>query len=391
MKIAYIDLNIRYLNRTRNELINALKLSADIEFIGPGFSSNDPVERLRELINNPSMVDAIVLSPHIALAGGFENHNYSQIGRLYRQSFVYSFDDTEFTSMNEIRSLLLDCPIPKILLLLEADYYNFGPFEINSFNEISDAILGFGPENWSFKSHMKYLAQESFGDKATDSWATFLSNHGEKVSSFHHLVGDDEFCMTPLSQRKFSWSVLGANYAARKLAIKNLESYGIDPVVLGLKRRAIAGLRHVGLLRGESNWALNFVQEDFYKKLCSSKYSYTCGSGVEIPVRKFFEIPAAGAVLVCRPFRGMNHLGFVADESFIECEPDDLWDVHLYLEKNPDIAQKIAKSGQELIGRLHSVYARASQFKECLNALVNGGGVGRWNRGNFHVISNNFT
>jgi len=391
MKIAYIDLNIRYLNRTRNELINALKLSADIEFIGPGFSSQDPVERLRELINSPSMVDAIVLTPHIALSGAFQNHNYSQIGRLYRQSFVYSFDDTEFTSMNEIRSLLLDCPIPKILLLLEADYYNFGPFEINAFNEISDAILGFGPENWSFKSHMKYLAQESFGDKATDSWATFLSNHGEKVSSFHHLVGDDEFCMTPLSQRKFSWSVLGANYAARKLAIKNLESYGIDPVVLGLKRRALAGLRHVGLLRGESNWALNFVQEDFYKKLCSSKYSYTCGSGVEIPVRKFFEIPAAGAVLVCRPFRGMNHLGFVADESFIECEPDDLWDVHLYLEKNPEIAQKIAKSGQELIGRLHSVSARASQFKECLNALVNGGGVGRWNRGNFHVISNNFT
>jgi hypothetical protein len=391
MKIAYIDLNIRYLNRTRNELINALKLSTDIEFIGPGFSSQDPAKRLRELINNPSMVDAIVLTPHIALAGAFQNHNCSQIARLYRRSFVYSFDDAEFTSMNEIRSLLLDCPIPKVLLLLEADYYNFGTFEINAFNDISDVILGFGPETWSFKSNMKNLLEESFQKNATDFWATFLSENSKKVSSFHHLVGDDEFCITPLNQRKFPWTVLGAPYAARKEAIKNLRSCGLDPVALGLRRKVIAGLRRAGLLRGESNWSLNLMQDDFYQRLCSSRYSYTCGSGLEMPIRKFFEIPAAGSVLVCRSFRGMSHLGFVAGENYIECEPKDLLEAHLYLENNPEIAQEIAKSGQELIRRLHSVNARATQLKVCLNALVNGGGVGRWDRGNFHVISNNFT
>lgn len=212
----------------------------------------------------------------------------------------------------------------------------------------------------------------------------------KKYPPFNILVGDDEFCMTPLNQCKFLWSVLGEDYASRKAAIKNLRSCGLDPVTSGFKRKAIAGLRRVGLLRGESNRSLNLMQDDFYQKLCSSKYSYTCESGLEIPIRKFFEIPAAGAVLVCRPFRGMNHLGFIAGENYIECEPNDLLEAHLFLENNTEIAEEITKSGQELIRRLHSAHARATPFKICLNALVKFGGVGRWDRGNFHVISDNF-
>lgn len=374
------------MNRTRDELIKALSLCSDLEFIGPGFSNGDPELHLLQVLSTRDAVDVIVTTPHVALAAALANRSLAEVRALYRRSFAYDFDDSLFGSLAGINALLANTTMPIVLLLLEADYYNFGPFEINSFTSIADAVFGFGPECWSPKSEMRHLHEEAFASKATDFWSDFLAEHGGSVSSIHHLVGDDEFCYTPLSARKQTWSVMGASYASRQAAIACLRARGIRPLMTSTKRKIIGGLKRIGALRGESNWSLSLIQRDFHRRLCASRYSYTCGSGLDMPIRKFFEIPAAGSVLVCRPFRGAKDLGFVAGEHYIDSEPQDLWDVHRYLEANPDNAQKIATTGQSLVKRLHSVAARSEQLRQSLEAVISKSGVGRWRDGRFTII-----
>ena len=385
MKVAYVDVNVRYLNRTRGELIGALHRSCDLKCIGPGFSNGDPIQHLRDVLSDPTAVDVIVTTPHIVFATALADRSVAEIAALYRRSFAYTFDESQLGCLADMNKLLAAAEVPTVLLLLEADYYNFGPFEIDAFKMVADSIFGFGPECWSVKSAMPHLAKETFAEKATDFWSDYLSENGDSVFSLHHLVGDDEFCYMPLSERKHSWSVMGAGYASRQAALACLRERGIKPVATSAKRKIIGGLKRIGALRGESNWSLDLVQGDFHRKLCGARYSYTCGSGLDMPIRKFFEIPAAGSVLVCRPFRGAQHLGFVPGEHYVESEPQDLWDVHCYLEANPDEAQRIAHAGQALVKRLHSVGARAEQLRQSLEAVIRGNGVGRWCDGRFQI------
>lgn len=384
MHIAYVDLNVRYLNRTRDELIAALALCGDLTCIGPGFSQEDQVVRLQKLLLDKRKVDVIVTTPHVVLASGLEKMTDQQIGGLYRKSFAFNFPESDFRQLYRLREAIAKVTIPKAVLLLEADYYNFGDHEISSFN-MADGLFGFGSESWSRKAEMQHLQAETFSDRATDCWADFLETKSDKVSSLHHLVGDDEFCAMPLAQRAISWSVMGVGYRAREVAKTILRVNGISPIETGHVRKILAGMRRLRLLRGESTWSLDLVQRDFRKKLWSSRYSYTCGSGLDMPIRKFFEIPAAGAVLVCRSFRGARELGFRAGENFIECEPADIMDAHQFLEANPEKAQAIANAGRELVMQKHSVAARGEQLRLALDALICGNGVGRWIDGQYCI------
>ena len=385
LRIAYVDVNVRYLNRTREALIDALLKCGEVTLVGPGFSNGSSVAHLKTLLASPGKVDILVTTPQIALAAGFGGEDYRKVALVYRRSFSYTFPDIEFDYLRQLNELVTQAAVPKTLLLLESDYYNFDADRIRAFKSVADVILGFGPECWAPKSSMRQLQKENFASKVTDCWIDFLNSNGHRVCSLYHLIGGDEFCTTPLAEREYGWSVLGVKYAARRQAIANLRAYGVKPHVTSAKRKVVEGLKRLGLLRGESDFTLNLVQSDFHRKLCSSRYSYTCGSGLDMPIRKFFEIPAAGTVLVCRPFRGARQLGFVAGEHYLECEPQDILDVHRYLESNPDVAQRIAQSGQSLVRRLHSVPARAEQLRQSLEAVVRDGGVGRWCGGRFEI------
>jgi len=89
-----------------------------------------------------------------------------------------------------------------------------------------------------------------------------------------------------------------------------------------------------------------------------------------MPIRKFFEIPSAGAVLVCRPFHGFAEAGFVDGVNCILAEPNELMDVHNSLIADPDRAQNIASAGQHLVMDLHSLSARADHLAAIIDAIA---------------------
>jgi hypothetical protein len=89
-----------------------------------------------------------------------------------------------------------------------------------------------------------------------------------------------------------------------------------------------------------------------------------------MPIRKFFEIPAVGCLLVCRRFRGFEEAGFRDGVNCVVAEPDDLADVHFELSAHPERYEAMARQGQKLILEKHSVDARARDLSICLDAIV---------------------
>jgi hypothetical protein len=129
--------------------------------------------------------------------------------------------------------------------------------------------------------------------------------------------------------------------------------------------------------------AYNFT---FAQAIRSVRYAYTDGYGYDRPIRKFFEIPALGTVLLCTGCAGFRELGFVDRENAIEVAPGDIYDAIAWLTEEPERAQKIADAGRNLVWTKHSTLARARQLSQCIAAIAAGTFRGsRWQAGEFIV------
>jgi spore maturation protein CgeB len=94
-------------------------------------------------------------------------------------------------------------------------------------------------------------------------------------------------------------------------------------------------------------------------------------------LRKYFEIPALGSVLVCLPCNGFEELGFRDKVNAMICEPDQLPELARWLNENTDKAQEIADAGRRLITERHTIEARACQLKTALESVL----AGKWRGG----------
>ena len=128
----------------------------------------------------------------------------------------------------------------------------------------------------------------------------------------------------------------------------------------------------------------NFI---FSRHLQNSKIVYTCGSGLNSPIRKFYEIPASGSILLCSPFYGFTALGFSAKNSCpVDVETDDIPRIIKTLLQDEVRAQEIAAAGREHIWEKHSLGARSKQLKRCLDSILCQKFAGScWKNGEYRV------
>ena len=124
----------------------------------------------------------------------------------------------------------------------------------------------------------------------------------------------------------------------------------------------------------------------FRSEIEHTKYTFTCGSGLEWPIRKFFEIPALGSLLLAKPFYNAHNLGFIDGENYIKTDYRDIIQKIEWLEDNPQKAQQIAKKGQDMIWKKHSLEARGKQLKKSFEAILDNSFNGTyWENGEFYV------
>ena len=113
-----------------------------------------------------------------------------------------------------------------------------------------------------------------------------------------------------------------------------------------------------------------------------SKFNFTCGSKLKLPIRKYFEIPASGSLLVCSPCNGFNELGFVDGVNCIISNPEDLTELNQKLMKSPEKTKTMARLGQKMVLTNHTIEVRASQTRNAINLGIKGKFYGaKWSKG----------
>ncbi|HUR66486.1 MAG TPA: glycosyltransferase [Chitinophagaceae bacterium] len=173
-------------------------------------------------------------------------------------------------------------------------------------------------------------------------------------------------------------SVIGDGYLTRKIAKQNIQQargvslapYYITNRVKNKVNEIIYKSRLAGADRitGFNLYTSHLIQDFFLKRSC---ISFTCGSGYMYFVRKFFEIPASGSVLVGYTPGFASDYGFVHEKNYVFSEPENVVEPIRFLKKHPAIRQALKKNAWNLVEELHSTEKRAEQLLFALSSYAN--------------------
>jgi hypothetical protein len=387
MKVLYLDLNVYYVSPTRTLIPSLLKHQFDLTIYGPGFVDTKTLHKgVAKFVELNGPYDFIMASHHVVLTGGSFYKQPNVVRSYFRDSFVSRFDLGLLEhAMPDMFTYFKASKNPKIAILLETDFYCVTNDLLDGLTQSNCYIFSRGTEFVKSLEELPKLKHETFADKANDNWKDFVTDNRNRVISTLHFVGNEEFSFNDIRNRAYTIDVPGVNYLARIDAYKRLESAGFHgPAKHYRKVFSVAAWSGYSLYKNYSG--LNLYQSLFRNNIESSKYAYTCGSGLEYPVRKFFEIPALGTVLICMPCAGFEDLGFEDRKNAMIAEPDQVVNVVRELERNPELASEIARRGRDLVWEKHSVYARSIQLKLACESIQGEKFNGAyWDKGEFRI------
>ena len=389
LRCLFIDNNATYMNPTRNQLPNVLNRAFDVVHFGPGYQSEEIVRAGAErFADQHAPFDFVIATEKILLP------HYRSAEHILKYSYRSHWVpfNINLATLKEPFQFFAKFEGPKILTLLETDYFNMSQEQIELIEQSDTEVLGAGkellPEYVSVPETVQHLSRTDrhILHWRTKWWDEFRRRNERRLISMPHHIGDDDVSKRPFQRRRAAWAIPGAPYTARVLARRHLKRAGIALSGQWLWFFQIAGL--AGIPVYGSRRIQEVYNRAFRHVLSGTRYAYTCGSVLQIPVRKFLEIPASGGVLIVQPTKGFGALGFLHGENAYAAEPDMLLDLHRQLEGNTEQAQAIASAGQTAVIQRHHLSSRARQLALLANGVVRGGFAGsRWRNGEVEIRS----
>lgn len=384
MRILFLDFNFNYINKNRTLLVEMFKRIPDCFVFGPGYLENEIISKgLSSYIDKQGPFDIVVATEHVTV---FPFWNSQTSYKDWERSYHFGFPKEQlYPYAKEFYNYFSNFPGIKIASFLESDYYNFSEERGQILERMGAYILGWGPEFLENIQNIQDLMEDSFTKKANNHWRNFLLRNPEKVLSCPFFVDKNEFSRIGLQDKKYDWSVVGADYYNRRTVRAILSNNGIKWCGKGIIF-LFALMNKLKINPYNKKWCIKLFNFLFKKVVESTRFSYTDGSRLHYLVRKYLEIPALGSVLVCDKCMGFSNFGFIDGENAIICEPKNIISLHQKLKKNLGYAQTVAKNGQDLIFKNHTLDARLEQIKSCLHAIFNNNFSGSyWKEGQFVV------
>lgn len=374
LRILIVDIYIDCMNPIRRLLPRLFSLVGDVRFFGPGYVSRDVLRKgVSAFVADHGPFDVAVITDQFIF---LSDEVPEAVIRGYRKNNVSKFPLENLHLCPGIRDEFYKLSIFKAAFVF-TDYYNMPASDVERLSDRFDLIIGSGeqffrPVASSFEAG---AASEAFSGFANDNWLNFVKKNQHKIISFPFFVADDEFDFSPLAHRAADWSVPGTLYDARRRAravlAKKRSSISRGRSAFHLQTLA-AILTRLGAPLYASPTFLSFYGQLFRREIADSRFSFTCGSAFAYPIRKFFEIPALGAVLVCPACNGFEALGFRDGLNAILSQPEELPDVERRLVEDTDLAQSIADEGRRLVGERHTVEVRAAQLRMAFGMALDG-------------------
>lgn len=392
MRVLYVDANAWHINPTANLLpVLIRERFPGTRVFGPGFVDEAVLSSgLRAFADRHGPFDVALLGPATPFLGADTDADRGAIASLRRYASHRLTDQTLLAFFADVRATFGKLPASvRLLSVLNFDYYASTRKQVDLLLDQSICVLG--PNDQfvvalddlpDFARREKHYIRKA--DQITDVWRNFLLEYPERVITATHFVSPQEYCFEPLSARSYDVAVPGVEYFLRKEAVKRLSGSRLrsaSKAYFNLYRVA----NHCGLPAYSHPVALRLYNLLFQRTLADTRCVYTARGGFGIPIRKFFEIPAAGGLLICSPCNGYADLGFEAGSHYVDAEPEMLLDVLLEWLSDPR-SQDVATAGQHMTIARHSILARGEQIERCLHALLAGTYRGsRWKYGEFIV------
>jgi hypothetical protein len=395
MKILFVDCYHNYLNPTSG-LVPALFVSAakDVCFYGPGYSSEEELkDGIRAYVDRTGPYDGLVLGMQVPLYAWDDDRLLRNALHVQNYNAFGSPVSTLLPFFKDVLANVGGLPIPhRFISLLNFDYYVTTPRHTAVFEELRAFVITPGvqfapsPEelpDWAWQER-HFVRKKSM---ISNAWIEFLRRWPDRVLSLPHFVADSEFSFRGLAERRHVVSIPGIEYVMRKKGRETLKARGFRPA----GKPTFTFLRiadRLGLRLYSKYPFLKLYHAAYQGSLIDTRFAYTAREGYGIPVRKFFEIPAAGAVMLCLPPIGFSELGFRDGENYLEVTPDDVPDAIESLMREPERAQAIASAGRKLVLERHSLAARTGQLAQCLDAIEAGAfGGSAWKQGEFQMLA----
>lgn len=387
-RVLYLSFNIGFMNPTRQHLISALAQATDLRLYGPGHVDRSELDRgVQHVIDTEGPFDFVITDEYV-----LQNFDTSRTESNRFVNHACRFDRHLLIKAVEWREFMKSYSGRRIITLLQSDYYNFQENQIERLESLADHYITWGSELiWPRAAFDRSQTpvqgiDQSITERWTDRYRDFTQTHKDRLISCPHFVGAEEFGGPPLARRKVPWANLGADYTARVVARTKLDGANLQRTGRWIPQ-AFSVASRLKYNVYSKYWTIELLQWGFRRAFRQAKYAFTCGSVLRWPIRKYFEIPANGAVLVCERPEGFEALGFEDRRNAVVCNARDILDAHAWLEANPTRAQEIADAGQDLVLRKHSVEARSQQIGAALRCILEDNFAGsRWHKGEFELV-----
>lgn len=391
-RLLYVGFDVGYINPTRQLLVRALAETGDLLCFGPGFSSQEDLRRgVDAFYAQHGPFFAVISDEYVLQEMDGENPQGTRF-----VNHACRFDRSLLIKALEFRRFLQDVDCRRVLTLMQIDYYNLRESFLDRLAALSDYFVGWGPELMpsrdAFDGDARRLAGLTEVDREvvanwTDRYRDFLLAHPERAISLPHLLAEEELCNRPLSRRRHPWTVVGAEYTERSAARRALDGAGLARTGRRLPHTT-AAFQRMGINPHAHYWSIALLQRLFRDSLKTARYGYTCGSVAGMAIRKYFEIPAAGAVLVADKCQGFDALGFRNRENAVLSRGSEVMEAHRWLSGLKDKGQAVADAGRALVEAQHTVKARGRQLAAAIAAIAEGQFAGsRWADGRFHLMA----
>lgn len=385
MNLLYVGIGYQYINPTPSLLPVALSRFADLYCYGPGYSSPDTLRGgLDRFAASLPSVDLVLVTN--AYAGDYAadrlNRSLSQFPHFSRMGGITS------AILDDVRQFLARHRERVVLSLLDSDIFAISQGTLDAFREHAGYFIGL-QEN-CFELTPEAMDKEPYILSKKDAHTFGLYDdfsraiHARRIT-LNHIIGEHEFSWNALALRRYDVSVPGNHYFRRGAVYDELLRRHDVIVARRTYEYAFKLAGKVGMKPYSNPYSIALYQLAFRELLRESKACVTDGGLINLTIRKFLEIPAAGSILVCWPTKDFSDIGFRDGVNCVQVDTaaDAVARVR-EVARDPDSSQHIAAAGQRLVMKRHSVAARSRQIEESFTRILDGTFRGtRWSEGEF--------
>jgi len=361
LRLLLIAPRMRYLNPTTELILDALGAIAECVPHGPGFSPEDSLAHpIPEVLRRRGPFDAILV------------HQYFAVGNLAAAASAcwLGFDLARFLrAFPAFPAALDDVGVPVVALCTMIDQYAMPSWMRDRLEAFPGTIITWPRDSYDPD---RVLSDADGAVIATREFASFSTDNARRIIPVHHVVGRADVVPADAPGRAPAVAIPGHLYVRRRGALRRLKQEGLlhRSVTQNLLRVALklAGgrmLRHRG--------AITALRAGYTRVLGSAAIAAVDGSVYDLPVRKYVEVPAAGCAMLAYPCAGINGMGHVAGETFLELAGnDDVIEHARALLADAPRRLALAARGQAMVLARHTGEVRARQIAACLSAIIDG-------------------